>query len=143
MLKSLALYLVLVGIPLAGLFALLDWGQRLVPPPAVGGRWTIVEPGAAACPGLPAGVVLSIEQSGRFLQLRFDDLPAADGRLDDGTITASIPATLVGCGEGLALEATLDDSGRLVGQLGQAGCNACPPAPLVAERPSKDLAPKE
>jgi hypothetical protein len=140
MLKSIALYVVLVGVPLAGLFALLDWGNRLVPPPAVHGQWTLVEPTAAACPGLPAGSVIAIEQSGRFLQVRVNDMPAADGRLDDGTITASVPAVLVGCGEALALEATLDDSGRLVGELGQAGCNACPPTPLVAERLVKDSA---
>jgi len=136
MLKSVALYLVLVGLPLLGLFALLDWGRRLGPPPAIGGRSELAEPTTAACPGLPAQAVISIEQSGRFLRVRLDDMPFGEGRLDDGRVRASVPALLVGCpAEALALEATLDDSGeRLVGRLGRPGCDACPPAALVAER---------
>jgi hypothetical protein len=143
MLKSIALYLVLVGIPLTGLFALLDWGGSLVPPPAIGGRWTIAGPTSEACPGLPSAAVLSIEQSGRFLRVRVDDMPFGQGRLDDGRVTAQVPVAFPGCGDALALEATLDATGRLVGQLGSPGCDACQPTPLVAERPSEDLAAKE
>ena len=140
MLKSVALYLILVGIPLAGLFALLDWGRTLVAPPAIGGQWTVAGPTSSSCPGLPSGAVLSIEQSGRFLRVRIDDMPFGKGRLDDGRVSASIPVAFPGCGDALELEATLDDAGRLVGRLGLPDCDACPPAPLVAERPSEDLA---
>src|SRR5262245_7761413 len=125
MLRSVALYLVLVGIPLAGLFALLDWGRSLVPPPAIGGRWTVAEPTSAACPGLPSAAVISIEQSGRFLRVRIDDMPSGNGRLEDGRLHASVPVAFPGCGDTLALEATLDDAGRLVGQIGRPDCNAC------------------
>lgn len=136
MLRSIALYLVLVGIPLTGLFALLDWGTRLVPPPAVRGRWALSEPTAATCPGLPTATVISIEQSGRFLRVRVDDMPFGEGRLDEGKLSAELPAVLVGCAsDALRLDATLDESGqRLVGHIGLPGCDACPTAALVAER---------
>jgi hypothetical protein len=138
MLKSIALYLVLVGIPLAGLFALLDWGRALVPPPAIGGRWTVAEPMSAACPGLPSAAVISIEQSGRFLRVRLDDMPFGEGRLDDGRLSAQVPVAFPGCGDALALEAMLDDTGHLVGELRLPDCDACPPTPLVAERLPKE-----
>ena len=140
MLKSVALYSLLVGIPLTGLFALLDWGGSLVPPPAIGGRWAVAGPTSAeACPGLSSTAVLSIEQSGRFLRVRVDDMPFGDGRLDDGRVRAEVPVAFPGCGEALALEATLDAAGVLVGRIGLPDCAACPPSPLVAER----LPPKE
>jgi hypothetical protein len=139
MLRSIALYLVLVGIPLTGLFALLDWGSSLVPPPAVRGRWTVAGPMSTTCPGLSSTAVISIEQSGRFLRVRIDDMPFGQGRLDDGRVSAQVPVAFPGCGDALALEATLDETGHLVGQLGLPGCDACPPTPLVAER----LPPKE
>lgn len=139
MLRSVALYVLLVGLPLTGLYALLEWGQALVPPPTIGGRWSLAET-ASACPGLPATSVLSIEQSGRFLRLRVDDMPFGQGRLDDGRVSASVPVALPGCGDALALEASLDETGeRLVGQLGLPGCKACPTATLEAHR----LPPKE
>jgi hypothetical protein len=134
MLKSIALYVVLVGLPLTGLFVLLDWGQRLVPPPAIGGHWSLGIGPASTCPGLASTAVLSIEQSGRFLRVRVDDMPPSDGRLDDGRVTAEVPVRLPGCGDALALEATLDANGLLVGRLGQPGCAACPPTALAAER---------
>lgn len=136
MLKSIALYLVLVGLPLIGLFALLDWGERLVPPPAIGGRWSLASEPTSACPALPPTTVLSIEQSGRFLRLRVDDMPQASGRLDDGRLTAElpVPSSSPGCGDALSLDATLAADGSLMGRLGQPGCSTCPAATLVAKR---------
>lgn len=139
MLKSLALYLVLVGLPLVGLFALLDWGQSLVPPPSIGGRWALATPAELACPGLPPAGVLSIEQSGRFLRVRLGDMPFGEGRLDDGRVHARIPveprpASAAAC-DALALEVTLDADGeRLVGRLGMDGCDACPPTAIEVRR---------
>jgi hypothetical protein len=132
MLRSLALYVVLVGVPLTGLFALLDWGQSLVPPPAIGGRWALAEP-VTACPGLSADTVISIEQSGRFLRVRVDDMPFGQGRLDDGRVSARAPVAMAGC-TALAIEAALDESGRLVGHIGAEGCGSCPGSALVAQR---------
>lgn len=138
MLRSVTLYVLLVGLPLTGLYALLEWGQSLVPPPTIGGRWSLAET-TSACPGLSATSVLSIEQSGRFLRLRVDDMPFGQGRLDEGHMSASVPVALPGCGDALALEASLDETGeRLVGQLGLPGCKACPTATLEARRLPKE-----
>jgi hypothetical protein len=132
MLRSIALYVILVGVPLTGLFALLDWGQSLVPPPAIGGRWALAEP-ASTCPGLSPTAVISIEQSGRFLRVRVDDLPFGQGRLDDGLVSARIPVAMAGC-TAIAIEAALDPTGRLVGHIGTEGCGSCPGSALVAHR---------
>ena len=69
-----------------GLWAVLAIGGQLVAPEDLGGRWSAVGPGAP-WPGL------TVEQSGRYFQLTFDNGPAVavtmqggspDGRLSLG-----------------------------------------------------------
>lgn len=60
--KSFLTYAVLVGVPGAGLLGILNAGQSLRAPHAVGGEWR-VEAGALA------GTTLRVEQSGEHLSL--------------------------------------------------------------------------
>jgi hypothetical protein len=98
--KTVMQYLILVGLPIIGVFGLLQIGQRLTPPVSVGGNWLIeVTPeagGNATCgqfltqSGRPR---LTISQSGPRLVLTFNDAAktALPGRIDDLTLTAATP----------------------------------------------------
>jgi hypothetical protein len=130
MLKSAALYLLMVGVPLLGLVAILHWGESITPPPHVGGAWTI----EAACSGVPAEQGLVVDQSGRFLRAKFVDGVAGKGRLEGDRFTATITATVGACaGHELGIDARLDNE-RLVGTIHGPQCSACPASDFVAGR---------
>ncbi len=118
-LRSLIVYVVLVGLPLVGVAGALYFGEGLEAPASAKGRWRLVAP-AACLAGL--GETLSIAQSGPDLQLTFSgaaQMPVA-GRVDGLRVTADAPAGA------LALEASLDqahDASRLQGALTVPACN--------------------
>jgi hypothetical protein len=135
-----------------GLLMILRAGQALVPPPSVGGVWTmhVVSPGAAASPCL--GSILesaeprwTIAQSGTRAELSFTDLPRARVAL---TIDGD---SIVGVTEKTAPAAcrTLTISSRLarVGQSDQLsgilreGCEGCGDIAFIAVRQSGPAAP--
>jgi hypothetical protein len=122
----------MVGVPLAGLFAILDWGAALVPPPHVGGSWSLTE----SCTATPTGASISIEQSGRFLRTRLGDGETARGRLDDGRLHTRVLANAGACeGHELVVDARLADDGQtLVGSVHAPTCSACPASTLSARR---------
>src|SRR5688572_17232903 len=122
MLKSVAVYLILVGTPLLGLIGVLQWGESIDPPDHVGGPWSIEQ----ACAGVPAGTGLDVSQSGRFLRVKFRDGVAGKGRLEADHLTATITANVGECsGQDLAVDARLEE-GRLVGTIQGPQCSACP-----------------
>jgi hypothetical protein len=130
MLKSAALYLLMVGVPLLGLVAILHWGESIAPPPHVGGAWSI----EAACSGVPPESGLVVDQSGRFLRAKFRDGIAGKGRLEGDRFTATVTATVGACsGQDLAIDARLEDE-RLVGTIQGPQCSACPASDFVAGR---------
>jgi hypothetical protein len=136
LIKSVALYVILVGLPLAGLIAILDQGQTLVPPPSVGGSWVLASDQTLICAGEHPVEVLAIEQSGRFVRVRLGDMPFGQGRIDGDRLHALAPVTLTSCAGGAAaIEATFADAGRvLVGTIDARGCEACRSSALAARR---------
>jgi hypothetical protein len=73
-LRTALVYLLLVGLPAAGVAAILYLGEALTPPPRVGGVWAVDAPGAAGCLDVPPGWELTLHQSGRWLEA---ELPTA------------------------------------------------------------------
>lgn len=136
MLRSVGLYVVLVGVPLGGLLAILHVGGSIEPPPAVGGAWSVTEGPIASCAAWPQGTRLAIEQSGRFLRVRIDDGEHHRARMDAGRLRSRLPIETGACAGHLAtIDAALDpETNALVGTVDIHGCRACSQADLVARR---------
>ena len=157
--RTVLLYLVLVGLPLAGLLGILRVGRALTPPPPIGGEW-VVETALPA--GLPESCAarlrpaarqpaLTLSQSGIYLSLTLRGEKGAatlDGRLREDSLFASAEprARTASRGaecealDGLRLDAALQHSpggaARLNGTLAVPGCGGCAPARFTAVRAS-------
>ena len=108
--KSLLLYLVLVGLPLAGLFGILRLGSRLEAPPAIGGAWAVT-----AAPGAALPDSLHLSQSGVHLSVTAGGAKLS-GRLEGGALSAAAPAGAGPCAA--SLRARVEASaGRMAGTL--------------------------
>ena len=136
LLRSAALYITLVGLPLAGLLIILHQGKALVPPPTIGGEWTLpsdVE--QLSCLGLDPENAMMIEQSGRYLRVHVGSVVSA-GRIHEGLVSAQFQSPSGHCA---GLDATLEASKvdeRLVITLRAPDCNACADVTFDAQRPS-------
>src|SRR6267378_4265967 len=93
--RAVLLYLVLVGLPVLGIFGLLRVGQTLSAPISLAGRWnaqlSVASPlGSSVGDPLihPGPTVLSITQSGPQVFLTFDDIQKTTliGNVQDLTI---------------------------------------------------------
>ncbi len=149
-LRSLALYVAVVGSSLLGVFAVLRVGEGLTAPPAVAGVWNLDfrRGDATACEAaLPVDARrMTIAQSGQFLVLHFDDRRALQmaARLRDGKILGQskedrAAAPLPDCPGAPRAEVELDVAGsgsgaRLDGVLRLAACARCPALNLRATR---------
>lgn len=151
--KTLLVYLFLVGTPLVGVFVILEYGEKLSAPPAVEGVWELdagfVEQAAAACMPLrfrEAPAVLTVSQSGQYLVLRFNDTGATSlsGKLEGTAVTAqgvdepptgacTAPATV----RAVLVQAT-DAPDRFEGTWGASDCAGCTPVAFTAARPDTD-----
>lgn len=98
--KTVIQYLLMVGLPILGVFGLVQVGQQLTPPVSVGGDWLIeatTEAGGKATCGQFLTQAdqprLTISQSGPRLVLTFNDAAktALPGSLNDLTLTATTP----------------------------------------------------
>jgi len=97
--KSILLYVVLVGLPLLGIVGLLQVGQSLSAPISLAGKWNVqLVPAQPQGPARQDGVLraspgtLSITQSGPNLRLSFDHTPSPtfEGSIRDVTINATV-----------------------------------------------------
>jgi hypothetical protein len=139
--RSLAVYLALVGIPLLGLAAILRAGARLHAPPSIAGEWRVLG-GPFAID--PATRVLTISQSGEHVDVALGTL-SLRGRFTGDSLDAERRGMNDGsfgpCPPHLRLRARIDTAARprrLVGVVGgqAAGCprlgidavRAAPPA---------------
>jgi hypothetical protein len=151
--KSVLLYLVLVGTPLLGLLGIIEAGERLTPPQSVGGDWQLADESARALAGwCAAGPVarppttLTVSQSGTYLELAFDGRPkrSLSARLDGDAITGAfaLPDWASCPGHRALLRARVGDGDRMIATLrGDAACPGCPALQLEATRrppPSND-----
>ncbi len=136
LLRSAALYVVLVGLPFAGLLIILHQGKALVPPPTIGGEWTLpsgVE--QLSCLGLDTANAMRIEQSGRYLRVHVGGA-VTEGRIHEDLISAQFQSPSGHCaGLGATLEASKVED-RLVITLRAPDCNACADVTFDAQRPS-------
>ena len=82
--KGVLIYLILVGIPVAGVIGVLRVGQRITPPPYVGGTWAVtIRPDSNCRAAAPTdSVTMIVAQSGPHVSVAFDDadLPKLSGR---------------------------------------------------------------
>ena len=152
--KSVLLYLVLVGTPFLGLLGILQIGEKLEAPVSVGGSWAVESTTAQAlersCAPLEAPgdrLELTISQSGRYVQLRLNDAAKTSmtGRLHARTLTArrvlaSGAHARNDCGATTEAELQLEvhhrsgGADRLSGSWRVPGCDACPTQSFRAVR---------
>ena len=82
--KSVIIYLILVGIPVAGVIGVLRIGRHITPPPYVGGTWAVtIRPDSLCGPSAPAdSLTMVVSQSGPHIAVSFQDstLPRLKGR---------------------------------------------------------------
>jgi hypothetical protein len=102
--RSIALYIVLVGTPVLGILGVLHVGQSLTPPIALHGVWNItLDPQYTTDPACitPLDVaeqrVLTVVQSGSHLVLTFNDANATtlSGIIEGQTIIAHTAGTII------------------------------------------------
>lgn len=134
-LKSLAIYLFLVGVPVVGLAAILRAGVRLHAPPAIAGEWRVegTEPGSAR--------TLVISQSGQHVEVEIASY-SLRGLFSGDTLTAERRISrLISPGScfratDVRLRARIDTAARPMRLRGvlQANAPGCAPVPVTALR---------
>lgn len=132
--KSVMLYLVLVGTPLIGLLGIIEAGEKITPPRSVGGVWELVgDTGteladsclAADFTRPPSG--LAVSQSGPYLELSFDGRPklALAATLAGAEVTGSF-ALRGGAECSLSARITTEPTGdRMTVTLTEKSCPRC------------------
>jgi hypothetical protein len=144
--RSVLLYLVLVGTPFAGLLGILDIGERIEPPPSVGGTWALGEGSirelGAWCPAIEFGDgpgELRVSQSGRYLALALSDRAGTSfsATLQRDSLAGGrfeVPDHGECRWEAVELRGritNLDDEARLIGVLRPADCPGGPDCPAI------------
>ena len=134
--RSAALYLLLVGVPVLGVLGVLRLGERLAPTPAVGGTWRVVSGAACVVPDR----TFAVEQSGTFLRVLLPGRPGLPARLAGGVLRADGGARAEispGCRNGdVRMRASVGPgvADRFEGTMGVPGCAGCPMAAFAAVR---------
>jgi hypothetical protein len=146
-------YVVLVVLPIAGLFAVIKHGRSLEAPISVDGVWRL-DADLSQIAALPCGSSLAstqysavtISQSGKNFTLSLNNGPkaTASGVVEGTTLKASVLpsaawASQAGCGSDhvLTLTATVDPKSEprtLAGLLTVSECSSCAPVELRAVR---------
>jgi hypothetical protein len=131
MVKSIITYLFLVGIPLAGLLWILDYGEQRTAPPAIAGSWQI-DGALTGCLDVQP-TELAFQQSGRFVQVTLGEAKG-EARLDGEQLHASVVEPSGPC-TSVELEGSFDEATqRFVGHATGTGCDACQGVELEARR---------
>ena len=92
MIRSVLLYIVLVGIPVAGVSAVLRAGRDLKPPTSFGGSWRVEAwPDSVCSQSRLDTLQLVIEQSGPALSIKTRRGPLVTGRVDGEGFAADGP----------------------------------------------------
>ena len=127
--KAVAIYSLLVVPPVAGLLAILHFGEDLRPPPSIGGEWLLAG-SAPACPPFDFGatpVTLGISQSGLRAVGKLSDAAHTALSLDiDGDSITGDQGGASGCRVAIAARlAAGAANSELVGVLRWPGCTGC------------------
>jgi hypothetical protein len=141
--KATLAYASMVGLPLVGLFFILDAGAELEAPRSIGGDWTLtpaaeVESRRCALPSGEAGARLTILQSGGRAEV---SLRTTAGELDmhalvgGGRFIARPGDGVDGDCRGAVLKLLYSGEARIVRMTGvYAACGGCESVQIVAER---------
>lgn len=147
--KSVLLYLLLVGLPLLGIVGVLHVGEQLKPPAFLGGTWSIQVSREAAdlasCGDLPTRfdrATLTVSQSGSSLILTLGGEPkiVLAGEIHDlfvvaGSLRQPIDgATAADDSDAVHLQAQVDPQDRLHGVIKLTRCAAMRDLPFTATR---------
>jgi hypothetical protein len=142
-------YIVLVGLPILGLFGVLRKGRSLTPPLSVDGSWKVQPDSLASLPcgnsSQPSNVNLAIAQSGQTFTM---DLGGAQkspifGALEGTTLKATGPSSAwpgdnsCASGHDFSLIATVDPKANpraLAGTISINDCASCSPVSFHAVR---------
>jgi hypothetical protein len=139
--RSVWVYVLLVGAPLVVLLGILEAGEKLVAPPSIGGGWRIEEPlmgDVARCLG--GGVQLEIAQSGVRARVELGQAGAIAVELRGDSIRGvGRPSAIDRCPGGRVLVAARltgppSMPGVMTGTIALPECAACAPSPFRATR---------
>lgn len=141
-------YLVFVGLPCLGLFAILRIGEQIEPPRAVHGRYAVTydSSGTGSCLTALAdssAATFSVSQSGPHLEIALGSLEFVGAIVGDSIRAAAVVSNAnrreppCNSSPTVQLVATLtraDADVRLPGEITFAGCESCAPLPFRAVR---------
>ncbi|HUJ22197.1 MAG TPA: hypothetical protein VLX58_11775 [Bryobacteraceae bacterium] len=140
-------YMLLVGLPVLGLFSILEAGRGLAPPPAISGDWDVqVDASDQAADNCLTNVqrpFLNITQSGSNVTMGFNRTPKTviNASLGGNRLTGTATTPFAGsCGDGAVLRVDATVTGKpgkhaIDGRLFFDGCTSCAPVSFHA-RPS-------
>ena len=98
--RATLVYVIMLVACAGGLWAILRVGNRLQAPPDLSGAWEIsptdAVSGATTRPNGDLGPTMAVEQSGRYLQVRFAGGLTADLRFDDVSAAGTQSIRLIG-----------------------------------------------
>ena len=94
--RATLVYVIMLVACVGGLWLILRLGSGLSAPPDLSGAWEIAPTNAGAPPNADLGRTMVVEQSGRYLQVRFAGGLAADLRFTDVSAAEPQPIRLVG-----------------------------------------------
>ena len=147
--RSVFLYVFLVGLPVLAISAVLRVGQRLRSPVFVGGTWSVerpsnTDPDSSCCYSLISSerTVLTISQSGSRLSLTLNDQNRTTfaGEIRDSTINATIGRLAADAsidaqgisGASIQLHATVERESASDRLLGGLTCFDCPTSTVTS-----------
>jgi hypothetical protein len=95
--RATIVYIVMIAACTAGLWVCLSVGNDLVAPEDLAGKWTLASGSAAgpAIPMAPYGPGMTIDQSGRFFQVAFDNGPRLNLQLNEPGEVMPVPGQQV------------------------------------------------
>ena len=112
-----AAYLLMVGVPVLGLFGILDAGRSISAPISIGGKWRVAFD-AAGCPSPPGSILqqiaFDITQSGNEARITLEDGLATtlEATVNGHTLTArELTAAIAGPARARTLEGKVEYAG--------------------------------
>jgi hypothetical protein len=142
-------YILLVGLPILGLFGVLRKGRSLTPPISVDGSWKVQTDGVATLPcgnaSQPSNINLAISQSGETFTMNLGGVQKSPifGALDGTTLKATGPSSAwpgdnsCAGGHDFSLIAKVDPKASpraLAGTISINDCPSCSPVSFHAVR---------
>lgn len=81
-------YVTMLGLSVVGLWVILTLGRNLRPPPDLSGQWQLTPLSAQAA---KLGATMQVEQSGRFLQIKFENGQTVSAQMEGSQTPSHLP----------------------------------------------------